>query len=782
MSESSRPVFLSYAREDTNAVRQIAEALRTFGIEVWFDQDELHGGDSWDRKIRGQIRTCALFLPVISARTEARSEGYFRREWKIAAERTHDMAAGVPFLVPIAIDPTPENEASVPEEFLRVQWTRLPGGTPTPEFVALVNRLLAPPRRAAAAPRPTAPALDSVATAPAPVSRTAPAGIPFAPLLAGIAVGGALIAAFLLWRERTGSTKSAAEKSAVASAAAPRPAVAPSLGEKSVAVLPFANQSSEIGNEFFADGVHEDVITHLSKVRELAVISRGSVLLYRDQKTRDLRRIAEDLGVAHIVEGSVRRVGNQVKVSAQLTEARTGRSLWAENYPGELTDVFALQARLAREIAGALKVTLSSSEQAMIDRRPTENLEAYDLFRRARILEEARTQNSSRESYEDTVAAYEQVIAKDPTLLAAHVGRTRLHGIMFWYGYLDPSPARRAKLEAAALATERAGPGTAESHIARGALEYFGNNNWPGALVHYREAEKSLPNDQPLLFLLAFTHRRLGNWSEAVRYMERSVALNPNDLNIASQLAVFYLILRRMPEGLALAERCAARFPKDILARHVLARARFDNDGRLDLFIRTLESLPPTDNDPHGIIHRYSLSLLKRDFAAAERALGDPRLTGITDPWTVVISEPVAFHRARVAFLAGRVEECRRHAREALDAFRNTAWTPRQLPYVALGVCETKAYLGLSAEVDAELPAAVSEARRVDAFGGREAEERAARTQLILGRTEHALGLLNRVLNDVAPTSPNRLGADPFWFPFKDDPRFAAALRSALAR
>lgn len=781
MSGRPRPVFLSYAREDTEAVRQIAEALRASGIEAWFDQDELRGGDSWDRKIRGQIRTCALFIPVVSARTEARAEGYFRREWKMAAERTHDMAAGVPFLVPIAIDAIPADEAAVPEEFLRVQWTRLPGGAPTPEFVDLVSRLLAPPRRpTAAGPRPP----DGTTARPSAPSVPDPGRLSrrlSAPLLGGAGLAIALVVAALWWGKRPESAPVVAKPEAPSNAGS-RPAPAPSLGEKSVAVLPFANLSSEQENEFFADGVHEDVITHLSKVRELAVISRGSVLLYRDQRTRDLRRIAEDLGVANIVEGSVRRVGMQVKVSAQLIEARTGRSLWAENYPGELTDVFALQARLAREIAAALKVGLTVSERALIDRRPTENLEAYDLLRRARVLEEARTQSSSRESYEQTAVAYEQVLARDPSLLAAHVGLTRLHGIMFWYGYLDPSPARRAKLEAAALATERAGPGTAESHIARGALEYFGNNNWPGALAHYREAEKSLPNDQPLQFLLAFTHRRLGNWNEAVRYMERSVALNPNDLNITSQLAVFYLILRRTADGLALAERCVARFPKDVLARHVLARARFDHDGNLEAFIRTLESLPPTDNDAHGIIHRYGLSLLKRDFAAADDALNDPRLTGITDPWTVVIAEPVAFHRAKVAFLAGRTEDCRRLAREALEAFRTTKWTPRQMPYVTLGICESKALLGLAAEVDAELPEAVSAARRADAFGGREAEERAARTQLILGRTDEAIALLRRVMTDVAPTSPQRLSADPFWHHLRNDPRFTAALRPAVAR
>ena len=156
MSDPAKPVFISYAREDTEAVRQIAEALRACGIEAWFDQDELRGGDSWDRKIRGQIRTCGLFVPIISHRTEARTEGYFRREWKMAAERTHDMAAGVPFLMPVAIDPVAEGEAAVPEEFLRVQWTRLPGGVPTPGFVVQVRRLLESPRRTAAPMRPEA--------------------------------------------------------------------------------------------------------------------------------------------------------------------------------------------------------------------------------------------------------------------------------------------------------------------------------------------------------------------------------------------------------------------------------------------------------------------------------------------------------------------------------------------------------------------------------------------------------------------------------------------------
>ena len=161
MSDATKAVFVSYAREDTDAARRIAEALRSHGVEVWFDQNELRGGDAWDGKIKKQIRECALFLAVVSAQTQERTEGYFRREWKLAVERTHDMAAGVAFIVPVVVDTTLEANASVPEEFMKVQWTRLPGALPSPQFVEQIKRLLEAPRKATPgtrpAPAPTAP-------------------------------------------------------------------------------------------------------------------------------------------------------------------------------------------------------------------------------------------------------------------------------------------------------------------------------------------------------------------------------------------------------------------------------------------------------------------------------------------------------------------------------------------------------------------------------------------------------------------------------------------------
>ena len=303
-------VFLSYAREDAELARHIAEALRAFGVEVWFDQDELRGGDTWDTKIRNQIKTCALFVPLISQRTEERTEGYFRREWKLAVDRTHDMAGRKAFIVPVVIDETREADAAVPEEFMRYQWTRLAHGVPTPEFVTQVKRLLEAPRKAAAATRPAqsgmgVPPMNQThgqdARATPEVGRRVPAAAWIA-LAAVVAIG--LAATFFATRQAgpassptpnagAGTRPPTAEKTA---AAAPAPSA------KSLAVLPFANLSTEKENEFFADGMHDDLITALAKIRDLKVISRTSVMPYKSGE-RNLRKIAGELGVATVRDG-----------------------------------------------------------------------------------------------------------------------------------------------------------------------------------------------------------------------------------------------------------------------------------------------------------------------------------------------------------------------------------------------------------------------------------------------------------------------------------------------
>ena len=362
MTEASKAVFLSYAREDAAAAQRLAEALRSSGLEVWFDQSELRGGDAWDQKIRKQINDCTLFLPVISAHTEERNKGYFRLEWKLAVEQTYLMAEGVPFLAPVVIDDTPDSGAVVPAEFLRVQWTRLPGALPTPQFVEQVKRLLAPP-------------LPMEAGRPRPARRDEGVASPARPLLRMGVLAAAVVLAIGL-----AATFFATRKSPSSSAAKPPLDLA---AAKSIAVLPFTNMSDDKDSGFFADGVHEDILTSLYLIPDLKVTSRTSVAQYRDTK-KTMRQIGQELGVTYILEGSVRRDGKNVRVTGQLIRAATDEHLWAKRYDKEWKDLFAIQSELAQAIAIELQAKLSPQAKKLLERRPTENPAAYDLFLKAR--------------------------------------------------------------------------------------------------------------------------------------------------------------------------------------------------------------------------------------------------------------------------------------------------------------------------------------------------------------------------------------------------------------
>ena len=397
MSDATKAVFVSYAREDTDAARRIAEALRSHGVEVWFDQNELRGGDAWDGKIRKQINDCALFLPIVSQRTQERNKGYFRLEWKLAVEQMHLMAEGLAYLAPVAIDDTAESSAVVPPEFMKVQWTRLPGALPSPQFVEQIKRLLEAPRKATAGTRPAA-------VAPAASPAAAPRSSGSAKWI--IAALGAAVLAI-----------AAALYFALRPAAKPVTAVQPSLAnDKSIAVLPFTNMSDDKdASAFFADGIHEDILTNLANIPELRVVSRTSVMEYR-HTTKKIPQIARELGVAYILEGSVRRSGNQVRITGQLIRAANDEHLWAKSYDRELTpkEIFAIQAALSTEIAGALKAAISPETKKLLERRPTENLAAYELYLKARSFVGA-----GRSDQEKKVKFLEDALALDPNFAEA---------------------------------------------------------------------------------------------------------------------------------------------------------------------------------------------------------------------------------------------------------------------------------------------------------------------------------------------------------------------------
>ncbi len=340
----------------------LCNALRGAGIEVWFDQSELRGGDTWDVSIRRQIKSCFLFVPIISANTQSREEGYFRREWKLAVDRTNDMAGGRAFLLPIVVDGTSDADALVPEKFREVQWTRLPQGANTDVFVAHVRRLLS--GDASREPAGSAPVAAHVSAAktPKPVAASWRSKAALLATLAVVAVGlGYLV------KNQWSPSKHGAE---VAAVPAPAAQSAPNTGfnppPHSIAVLPFADLSEKKDQEYFSDGLTEELLNSLSEINELQVAARTSAFSFKGTNT-DIGTIARKLNVGAVLEGSVRRSAHTIRITAQLINAVTGFHLWSKTYDRDLGDVLKLQTEIATSVASALKVTLLADVAAKVE-------------------------------------------------------------------------------------------------------------------------------------------------------------------------------------------------------------------------------------------------------------------------------------------------------------------------------------------------------------------------------------------------------------------------------
>jgi TolB-like protein len=451
---SQGAVFLSYAREDTTAAQRISEALRSHDIEVWFDQNELRGGDAWDQKIRRQIKECALFVPLISANTQERGEGYFRREWKLGAERTHDMAAGMAFLFPVSIDDTTERGASVPDEFLRAHWTRLPGALPTPQFVEQVRRLLGGSRQ----PEGSAPKQES--------------------------------------------------------------AQLPAARAKSIAVLAFANLSRDPENEYFSDGISEELLNVLAKIPGLKVSARTSAFHFKGKDT-PIPEIARQLGVAFVVEGSVRKSGSQVRITAQLINAADGFHVWSDTFTRELKDIFAVQDEIAGLVAQKLQLKLGESARPA---RPV-NPEAHRLVLEGRHFWTLRTDAGFARANE----AFARALTIDPQFAPAHAGLADVAAVRAWYGTLGGDLATNEELRRAAAEAEVAldiDPLLAAAHAAMAVVSFL-QHRWADAERQFQRAFQLNPNYAVAYHWHAHLLAAQGRLDEALAELEKSIALDP---------------------------------------------------------------------------------------------------------------------------------------------------------------------------------------------------------------------------------------------------------------
>src|SRR5947208_275114 len=337
---------------------------------------------------------------------------------------------------------------------------------------------------------------------------------------------------------------------------------------KSIAVLPFENLSANQENAFFTDGVQGEILTDLAKVADLKVISQTSVMQYKNTAKRNLREIAGALGVAHILEGSVQRAANRVRVNAQLIDAHHDAHLWAETYDRELADVFAIQSEIAQKIADQLRAKLSPQEKAAIEERPTKDLAAYDLYLRAKeLIYQSYVNPFSKEGHFKAVQFLDQALGRDPAFLLAHCRLAYAHDLIYFQDY-DHTETRLALAETSVRAAVRLQPDSGETHLAQATHFYWGYRNYDRAREELAKAQDALPNNVQIFMFLGRIDRRQGRWDEAIRNLERAVDLDPRNAERLWRVGQIYCSdLRRYRDAIAMANRALALEPRSAFLR-----------------------------------------------------------------------------------------------------------------------------------------------------------------------------------------------------------------------
>jgi TolB-like protein/Tfp pilus assembly protein PilF len=584
VADTSRAVFLSYASQDAEAAERIATVLRAEGIEVWFDKSQLRGGDTWDRQIRKEIHDCRLFIAVISARTESRDEGYFRREWKLAVDRTVDLAADVPFLLPVVIDDTNEATSRVPDEFLRVQWIRLPAGSATPTFVERIARLMAGGVRERPEPM-RAPQLPRRADTRQRV------------LYGAIGAAAALAFAYFAFERLTGSGPHGP-------------------GAASIAVLPLANESGEASQRYFSDGISEDLITALSQFSGLKVIGRSSAFQCRDSR-EDSRSIGAKLGVAHLLEGSVRRSADMVRVSAELIDTADGSTQWSERYDRPYKDLFALQDEITLAVAGALKAKLLPGQHAaeQSDRPPGGSVEAYNALLQGRFFHLRNTEADLRKAIE----FYTQALELDPRYALAWSWLSQSWTSLS-VEFLDGAPAQQASAKAREAA-DRAlalSPDLAAAHVARAALLQLVDLDWRGAETEYRRAVALAPNSGGAKIWLGSLLASFGELEPAIELTRQALATEPLRADSYQWLAVYLSALNRLDEAERAIRRAIELQPASSSYYCTLTIIEVQRG-------HAQAALAAAQQEPPGVWQDVALALARQiggDRSAADAALG----------------------------------------------------------------------------------------------------------------------------------------------------------------
>ncbi|PYK32365.1 MAG: hypothetical protein DME57_00035 [Verrucomicrobia bacterium] len=585
-------------------------------------------------------------------------------------------------------------------------------------------------------------------------------------LLTLVLAAAALALSFAIWFLRPTESNSRSTSDAVVS-------------PKSIAVLPFENLTNDKQNVYFADGVQDEILTNLAKVADLKVISRTSVMQYRNAAQRNLREIARALGVAHILEGTVQRAGDRVRVSAQLIDAGTDAHIWAEHYDRELANVFAIETELAEQIVAQLKLKLSPQEKAAIEQQPTEDLAAYDLYLRARELTQTAVFSSGNELFA-AIRLLDQAVQRDRSFALAYYQLAHAHDQLYVRA-IDHSPERLRLAEAAIESLRRLQPDSGETHLALAKNLYWGHLDYDNARKELAAAERALPND-PLVFLLAgYIDRRQGRWEESLKNMEKALSLDPRGPQtpfMLEQLSKTYELLRRYADMAATLDRALTLSPNNPTLR--LNRANVEVSSRAEIpgYENILRGLTAEKPEIAADFAQQSFELAKyeRNWDEAAHALAVMPADGCRE-------EAFPFPHGWCDGVLARSRGDADHARAAFTAARaEVEQIVQQQPGNAPALC----VLGLIEAGLGNKKSAIREAKRAaellpvtkDSIDGARVLKYLALTYAWTGKTDAAFAELENATRLPGYLNYGELKLDPIWDPIRNDPRFQKILAS----
>ncbi len=549
------------------------------------------------------------------------------------------------------------------------------------------------------------------------------------------------------------------------------------IPEKSIAVLPFANFSDEKANAFFADGIQDDILTSLAEIKELRVISRSSVIQFRDGTARNLREIAKTLGVANILEGSVRREGDRVVVNVQLIDARNDRHIWANRYDRTLVDSLGLQGELASEIADALRANLSADEKARVAIKPTQNPNAYVFYLRANQI--SRNPDTLLQDYKTAEQLFMQAITLDPDFALAHARLASVRAEVFHF--YEPTDAWKTKARTEAETALRLQPNLAEAHLALGQCIYWMDHDYERALEQFEIASRLSPSNGDARRLVAAIKRRQGKWEEALQAYEQVAKVDPQNPNTVREVLFTNTAMRRWPEAARWGERMRAMAPASLVAKIQSGYVDFWWKGDTQL-LKSLVDQVPTGVDPDGAITatRWEVAMLRRDYFAAKKVLETFSANELS--YTNAGTTPKIFFEGCIYLAQGvnvKAQEALELARPALEAAVQEA--PASAERHAILGC-LYAFMGRKDDAMREGRLTVElKPESTDAVDGTLMSGYLALIYARVGENDLAISLIDRLLKIPGPVDSanysitvNDLKYRWEWDPLRTDPRFQA--------